>query len=213
MNFKPPFYLVFSEATLFVIEQREEESLSGSLSEDMKGLSQEALKAFPSFVYTRILWPIDIVLVDCHECYGRKILEWSMYIKIQYLDSIGIPQKNKKWKRKNKCRRGKRKWDQGMGSLSPQSYLTDCCSNWSSGIHFLTLSSHPKIWTAIFKTTSRKKFLRALKIPWARFCKEVKILHYERPKIKGTVFLLSDSMRTRWKQYEFLILLDKIYGL
>lgn len=96
MNFKPPFYLMFSEATLFVIEQREEESLSGSLSEDMKGLSQEALKAFPSFVYTRILLPIDIVLVDCHECYGRKILEWSMYIKIQYLDSIGIPQKKTK---------------------------------------------------------------------------------------------------------------------
>lgn len=110
MNFKPPFYLVSSEATFFVTKQREEESLSGSLSEDMKGPSQEALKAFPPFVYTRILWPIDIVLVDCHECYGRKILEWSMYIKIQYLDSIGIlPKKKKKWKRKNKCRR-ERKW-------------------------------------------------------------------------------------------------------
>lgn len=62
----------------------------------MKGPSLEALKAFPSFVYTRILWPIDIVLVDCHECYGRKILEWSMYIKIQYLDSVGITKKKKK---------------------------------------------------------------------------------------------------------------------
>lgn len=163
MNFKPPFYLALSEATFFVTEQREEESLSGSLSEE--GPSQEVLKAFPSFVDTRILWPMDIVLVDCHECYGRKILEWPVYIKIQYLDSIGIPQKKKSEKRKNKCRREKRKWD--------ESHLTDC-SKWSGGIHFLTLSCHPKIWTAIFQTTSRKKFLRALKIPWPRFCLEVK---------------------------------------
>lgn len=198
---------MFSEATFFVTEQREEESLSGSLSEDMKGPSQEALKAFPSFVYTRILWPIDIVLVDCHECYGRKILEWSMYIKIQYLDSIGIPQKKKKVKKKEWMNEGKRKLDQEMGSLSPQSHLTDCCSNWSGGIHFLTLSSHPKIWTAIFQTTSRKKFLRALKIPWPRFCKEVKnkktTLHYEKPKIKVKCLFFLDSMRPRWKQFNF----------
>ena len=105
---------MFFEAILFVTEQREEEALSGGLSEEVKGQSSEAWK-HSRLVYTRILWPMDRVLVDCHDCYGRKILEWSMCIKIQYLDSIGIPQKKKELE---------------MGSVSPQSSLTDCCSNW-----------------------------------------------------------------------------------
>lgn len=93
--------------------------------------------------------------------------------------------KKKKWRRKNKCR-GERKWDQEMGSRSPQSLPTAFVQT-DLVEPVLALSSHPKIWTAIFQTTSRKQFLRALKVPWPRFCEEVKTLHDERPKIKGKV--------------------------
>lgn len=86
---------MFFEAILFVTEQRGGGTVRRSVRRG-EGTELGGLKAFPSFVYTRILWPMDIVLVDCHECYGRKILEWSMCIKIQYLDSIGIPQKKKR---------------------------------------------------------------------------------------------------------------------
>jgi len=39
VNLESPFYLMFFEAPLFVTEQREEKSLSGSLSENLKGTS------------------------------------------------------------------------------------------------------------------------------------------------------------------------------
>lgn len=69
------------EATRFVIEQREEESLSGSLSETWRELARGP-ESIPFFcLYYNIVTYRQIVLVDCHECYGRKILEWSMHIK------------------------------------------------------------------------------------------------------------------------------------
>ena len=121
VNFNPPCYLVLLYLCRPLPHRAKEEgSLSGSLSEVPEGTSQRALKAFPSSVYTGVLWPIDTVLLDCREGYGREILERSMYIKIQCLDFTGIP-RNKKTKkqrrRKHKCRAEGKKWDPETGSV------------------------------------------------------------------------------------------------
>lgn len=105
---------MFFEAILTVAKNKEKRRHCQAVCQERWRDRARRPESIPSLFILRILWPIDIVLVDCHECYGRKILEWSMCIKIQYLDFHRDPSNKKK--------------ELEMGCVSPQSSLTDCCS-------------------------------------------------------------------------------------
>lgn len=72
-----------------------------------------------------------------------------MYIKIQYLDSIGIPQKkkkeNKKKKEKESINAGRKKGNGIRNWLFPQSQFTGCFSNWFGGIHHRDVGWYEKV--------------------------------------------------------------------